>query len=192
MPVSIGGKQESGFGDPLGLLWDCHRRIERFLEVLIKVSEQARGGPLTAEQRSALDDALRYFREAAPHHTADEEETLFPRLRKRDEPEVKAVLSRVDALQQDHAQANRRHRDVELLGQSWLVCGSLTAADAARFSEMLHELAILYRDHIAVEERELFPVAAKVLAEEDRRAIGGEMAARRGLRAGFGHLFAAK
>jgi hemerythrin-like domain-containing protein len=190
MPVSIGGKRESGFGDPLGLLWDCHRRIERFLGVLIGISEQARGGPLTGEQRSALDAALRYFREAAPNHTADEEETLFPRLRQRDEPEVKAVLACVDALQKDHEQSERRHREVERLGQSWLARGSLALADAKRLSETLHELAILYRDHIAVEERELFPVAAKVLAEEDRRAIGGEMAARRGLRSG--HMFATK
>ena len=33
--------------------------------------------PLDDETRHALELALRYFREAAPKHTADEEESLF-------------------------------------------------------------------------------------------------------------------
>ena len=183
MPITIGGKQESGFSDPIGLLADCHRRIERFLSVLVKVSEQVKGGPLTEEQRAALDTALRYFREAAPKHTADEEETLFPRLRRMENPEVRGVLARVDALEEDHAHADRMHREVEHLGQAWLSCGTLSAADSERLRTILNELSTLYRTHIAVEEHELFPVAAKVLAEGDRRTIGGEMAARRGLSA---------
>ena len=48
MPVVIGGKPESSFADPIGLLGDCHRRIERFLAVLVEVSAQANGGPLVA------------------------------------------------------------------------------------------------------------------------------------------------
>ena len=43
MPIAIGQKLESDFRDPLGLLSDCHRRIERFLDGLIVISEQARG-----------------------------------------------------------------------------------------------------------------------------------------------------
>ena len=184
MPITIGGKQESGFADPIGLLSDCHRRIERFLSVLVKVAGQANGGPLTDEQRAALDTALRYFREAAPKHTADEEETLFPRLRRLENPEVQALLARVASLEQDHARAGRGHREIERLGQEWLSRGSLSAADAERLSGMLHELSALYRDHIAVEDHEVFPVAARVLAPAERRAIGGEMAARRGLEPG--------
>src|SRR3954449_12487157 len=86
MPVVIGAKPESNFTDPIGLLTDCHRRIERFLSVLVQVTAQANGGALTQEQRRGLDTALRYFRDAAPKHTADEESTLFPRLRLLDHP----------------------------------------------------------------------------------------------------------
>ena len=42
---------------------------------------------MTEETRVALESALRYFREAAPKHTADEEESLFPRLRQMHLPE---------------------------------------------------------------------------------------------------------
>ena len=38
MPVRIGGRPEHGFDEPLGLLSDCHRRIERFLGVLAAVA----------------------------------------------------------------------------------------------------------------------------------------------------------
>src|SRR6476620_7749063 len=109
MPIVIGAKPESNFADPIGLLTDCHRRVERFLSVLVQVSAQAQGGPLTGEQRTALETALRYFREAAPKHTADEEETLFPRLRAIGRPEVNAVLAKVDALEKDHTRAAESH-----------------------------------------------------------------------------------
>ena len=41
MPISIGARPQSGFDDPLGLLSDCHRRIESFLGVLIRVVDRA-------------------------------------------------------------------------------------------------------------------------------------------------------
>jgi hypothetical protein len=46
MPVSIGATQESSFANPIGLLTDGHRRIERFLEVLVRVATEAREGQL--------------------------------------------------------------------------------------------------------------------------------------------------
>jgi hypothetical protein len=69
---------ESTLTDPIGSLTDCHRRIELFLAVLEQLSAQARGGPLSREEREALETALRYFREGTPKHTADEEENAVP------------------------------------------------------------------------------------------------------------------
>ena len=42
MAIQIGGKPDSGFDDPIGMLIDCHRRIERFLHVLCVVASRAR------------------------------------------------------------------------------------------------------------------------------------------------------
>ena len=75
MPVQIGAKAHP-FSDPTGLLSDCHRRIEMFLGALEGVASVI-DRPLTKETRAALDSALRHFREAAPKHTADEQESLF-------------------------------------------------------------------------------------------------------------------
>ena len=72
MPIVIGAKRESDFTDPIGMLGDCHRRMERFLNVLVRLAEQVHGGALNEDQRGALETALRYFRAAAPKHTADD------------------------------------------------------------------------------------------------------------------------
>src|SRR6266481_5954066 len=99
MPIQIGHK-ESDFTDPLGLLSDCHRRIEHFLGVLIKLCDKAKGGSLDAGEGELLDKALAYFRNAAPKHTADEEHSLFPRLRVAAESE--APLARLAQLEFEH------------------------------------------------------------------------------------------
>jgi hemerythrin-like domain-containing protein len=176
MPVVIGAKPQANFSDPIGVLTDCHRRIERFLGVLVRVASDARGGALTEEQRIALDTALKYFREAAPKHTDDEENSLFPRLRAAGQ-----ALTELDALHDDHGRADRAHAEVDRLGREWLDRNSLAPADAGHLSELLTELSALYRAHIEVEEKAVFPLAAQVLPAGERVAMGKEMSARRGI-----------
>jgi len=179
MPITIGAKKESDFDDPIGMLSDCHRRIERFLDVLARVAER---GNLDGESRAAFEAALRYFRDAAPKHTADEEESLFPRLRALGDPALLGLLAQVDALEEDHVCANRKHEEVERLGRRWLDEGALSAEEMARLLEVLRQLQQLYSHHIAAEDREIFPAAKAALQAADCQAIGGEMAARRGVR----------
>jgi hypothetical protein len=76
--IQIGAKPDSGFDDPLGMLKDCHRRIEHFLGILCLVAERAQGRDLTEEEIAAVGAALNYFRLGGHRHTADEEESLFP------------------------------------------------------------------------------------------------------------------
>ena len=99
MPVQIGAKAHN-FSDPTGLLSDCHRRIEMFLRSLEGVAFVI-DRPLTEEARAALKSALRYFREAAPKHTADEEESLFPRLRQMHNPDLESAIERLEQRQQN-------------------------------------------------------------------------------------------
>lgn len=171
MYVQIGGRRESDFTEPLGLLSDCHRRIERFLGALLAVARQ---GTL---DRPVVEAALRYFREAAPNHTRDEEESLFPRLRSSSDPRAEEALARVEALEADHREAEEAHRQVESLFGRWLAGGDCPAG----LVEVLERLSAIYAAHIAVEDGEVFPLAAEVLADEDLAVVGREMAARRGL-----------
>jgi hemerythrin-like domain-containing protein len=180
MPITIGAKRESDFTDPIGMLGDCHRRIERFLNVLVVIAAQEKGGRLTEQHRTALATSLRYFREAAPKHTADEEESLFPRLRQLRHAGSHAILTRIEALEQDHECAGKVHDEVDRLGQLWLTMGHLSTKEAAQLSTLLDQLAKLYRSHIAIEDTEVFPFAASVLPPSDRESVGAEMATRRG------------
>lgn len=179
MPIVIGAKRESDFSDPIGLLGDCHRRIERFLNVLVRIAEQAHGESLSEEQRGALDTALRYFREAAPKHTADEEESLFPRLRRIENAGVRELLARIESLEEDHVHAGRNHSEVDNLGRMWLRDGRLLPEQAFRLLTLLIQLRDLYHRHIAIEDNEVFPAAAAALTPTDRHAIGSEMKTRR-------------
>lgn len=181
MPISIGARRESDFTDPIGMLGDCHRRIERFLGVLVSIAAEQKGGPLNEGQRTALVTSLRYFREAAPKHTADEEESLFPRLRQAGDTAALAVLARVDSLEQDHERAAKIHDEVDGLYRRWLSTGALSAAESSRLAAEMDQLSSLYRNHIAIEDTEVFPVAATVLSKAERVRVGAEMAARRGV-----------
>lgn len=181
MPITIGAKRESDFTDPIGMLGDCHRRIERFLNVLVSVAKHQNGGPLDEEQKTAMATSLRYFREAAPKHTADEEESLFPRLRQTGDPEAVALLARMESLEQEHQCASTVHDEVDQLGRRWLEQRTLSSDDASRLSAALEQLVVLYRRHIAIEDTEVFPVASKILSAADRKSVGSEMAGRRGI-----------
>ncbi len=181
MPITIGAKKESDFTDPIGMLGDCHRRIERFLSVLKKLACERQGAALSEQEQNAMSASLRYFREAAPKHTADEEESLFPRMRAADPAAARLLFGRIDALESDHRTAVKLHSEVDVLGEMWLSRGKLAPDEASHFAALLEQLATLYERHIALEDTEVFPSAAKLLSPADRQVIGTEMAARRGL-----------
>jgi len=182
MPVSLGVQKDHGFDDPLGLLFDCHRRIELFLKMLLKVASDLQGSQLDKQHRDALEAALRYFSTAMPRHTADEEESLFPRLRQMNSPESDEALKRIEVLEADHIAADRDHQRVDVLGRKWLAQGQLPQAELDELMTLLNRLQQMYTRHIQIEDTSLFPAARRMLSEDQVRKIGREMAERRGLR----------
>ena len=163
MPIQIGRPPDHNFTEPLGLLSDCHRRIEYFLGVLIAVTGRTPGGLLTPARCAELEAALAYFATASPKHTADEEDSLFPRLRDTHDPAAKRALTLVEQLERDHDIAERHHHAVEALCGD----GSQTGASKGRAAKLRGHLAALralYQRHIDVEDRELFPAAARLLS----------------------------
>lgn len=177
MPVQIGTKTHN-FTDPTGLLSDCHRRVEMFLNMLKAVAEVI-DRPATEETSRALESALRYFGQAAPKHTADEEESLFPRLRQIRDPEMVAAFSRMEKLEEDHRWAAPLHAAVERLGAQYLSNGNLSDAEVAEFRNSVASLASMYKQHIKVEDELFFPLAERMLSDSEKAAIALEMAGRR-------------
>lgn len=180
MPLTTGMPPSSSLGRPLDLLADCHRRIERCLHVLAVYAARPADVELGDHDRDVLALALRYFRESVPAHLADEEESLFPRMRHATHPLAIAAMHRLAALESDHAAARPRQELVDLLGQRWLERGHLEADDHHLFCRMVAALAEMYAQHIALEDGEVFPLAARILSRHELRAIGEEMSRRRG------------
>lgn len=183
MPVQIGAKAQSGFDQPFGLLSDCHRRIEHFLAIFGRVVDRYSDVPLDQEARTALTISARYFRESAPNHTADEEESLFPRLRALDRRDLDDLLTQAERLEREHERANLLHASVDARIGRWLDAGVLDGEEIAQLRAELDALGELYAGHIAFEDDTLFPKAQGVLTEAAIKEIGSEMAARRGKKA---------
>lgn len=192
MAVQIGAKPDSGFDDPIGMLKDCHRRIERFLNVLCRVAERAQGRSLTEEERAAIEAALFYFQHAGRRHTADEEESLFPRLHAALSTESAAgadIRSNVDTgagmdmdlerLQSDHSRANQLHASIDGLYMAWISTGPLPMDQEQLLLSSTRALQQLYAEHLIVEEQFVFPRAAASLDQKTLAAIGLEFKARR-------------
>ncbi len=175
MAIQIGAKPDSGFEDPIGMLADCHRRVESFLGILCVVVERAQNRELADEEKTAVQSALHYFKQGGQRHTADEEESLFPRLRGGSDPAIEAIVG----LQSDHRRANRLHDAIESLYLTWISSGKLAPGQQEQLLSQTAELKELYAAHIQVEETVVFPYAAKVLDSELIASIGAEFKMRR-------------
>ncbi|MGB7546393.1 MAG: hemerythrin domain-containing protein [Terracidiphilus sp.] len=176
MAIQIGTKPDSGFDDPIGMLRDCHRRIERFLHILCVVASRAPRRALTDEEATAVQSALHYFRMGGLRHTADEEESLFPRLRAES---AAGNFEELGRLENDHRDANDLHLAVDTLFSAWIAAGLLSPEDEQRLLSATEQLKHLYEEHIQVEEKIVFPRAAEILDGRTVAAIGREFYARR-------------
>lgn len=176
----LGRHPDHDFDQPLGLLSDCHRRIEMFLGILLRVAHEMRGKPLGAEAIEAVRKAKRYFSEAAPRHTADEEESLFPRVRAALDEKTES-LTALDRLSHEHETADCLHARADALLARWLGDGILSGEDSAELTSVLEQLDQLYKTHIEIEESVVFPLAGRLLSQPELTQVGSEMKARRGL-----------
>jgi hemerythrin-like domain-containing protein len=180
MAVQIGAKPLASFDRPLEMLVDCHRRVEHFLGVLIRVETLYRGKALDAQAILAFNAAQLYFQTSALKHTADEEESLFPRM-KSQLPAGDDTLETLGQLEADHKLANELHLRVDRFIETW--CATPAApppADRAeQFTSDLRRLKQHYEEHIRLEEQSVFPEAARYLSSELIAEIGCEMRERR-------------
>jgi iron-sulfur cluster repair protein YtfE (RIC family) len=177
MPVQIGANAHN-FTDPTGLLSDCHRRVEMFLGMLAAVADRIHLPPSTETSR-ALESSLHYFGQAAPKHTADEEVSLFPRLRQIHDPDVRSAFAKLDKLEAEHRWAEPLHAEVERLGVQYLATGRLSDTEITAFRGSVASLGLMYKEHIRIEDELIFPLAKRLLPDPDKLVIANEMAGRR-------------
>jgi hemerythrin-like domain-containing protein len=161
------------FDDPLGMLRACHGRIGRQLETLSRLQRHLPENGCDHDARAAARGILKYFDTAAPNHHADEEASVFPRM-------VRARPGGIEALIAD------LERDHATLALNWRRLRPLLAAIAGGQRANLPPgqvatVTAAYEAHIAREERDLIPLAARTFDAATIVEIGREMALRRGI-----------
>jgi hemerythrin-like domain-containing protein len=167
----------ASYDNPLALLHACHGKILAQCVTLQKLAGHLDSNGCDLQAQQAAQKILHYFDTSGQFHHQDEEENLFPTLRLcagADKPAVDALL---DRLLSDHAvmaAAWSELRGVLLL----LAKGENEPLDDA----LLQKFIKSYTDHIAVEERDLLPLAARLLSPQQVAQIGRQMAERRGVR----------
>lgn len=144
----------------------CHRRIEERLDTLERIVAHAAEQPEQA--REAFASVIRFMDISGELHTADEEESVFPRLLPRLEQGEKSFIA---GLEHDHTTAHRLYVELKQLGAE--------GAFDQRFAGVVSQFVALYRAHIAKEDEILTAIAREKLTPQELGQISGEMVARR-------------
>lgn len=164
-----------GFDEPLERLEACHGRIETQLAMLERlVAHMAQHGCDT-EAREAARFIMRYFDTAGIQHHRDEDEDLFPLLRRKagelDRPEVSAVINELES---DH-----QTMDLQWSRLRARLDALMHDPDVLLVPDDIAGFAWLNRRHMEKEAALVLPFAKEVLDGEERAAFGERMAARR-------------
>lgn len=164
----------SAITSPVDHLQACHRRIEERLATLERVAPALL--TRSAEALEALQAVFWFFDSSGVTHTADEEESFFPRLAGKISPDEAAFLA---ALEVEHTRAEALYDELKSAVANFAT--PPTADDQRRYTELAAALCDIYRTHIRHEDERFHDLAARLLQPADLEAISKEMRQRRGL-----------
>lgn len=153
---------------PIDHLQACHRRIEQRLDALVKAADYLTADPASATE--AIARSFHFLDTSGALHTADEEESLFPRLAPLLAPSEAAF---VDSLESQHREIELAYADLK---------ARAAAMPAASYRELAERLREMYRQHIHAEDEVLMALAKRLLAAPDIEQIAAEMKTRRAAR----------
>ncbi|HET9783881.1 MAG TPA: hemerythrin domain-containing protein [Terriglobales bacterium] len=161
--------------DAVDLLLGCHQRIRHFTAMALRLA--AADAPRD-QIGTAAGAVHRYYSVALPLHEADENQSVYPRLR----AALAASGSRLEAdanqaMLDQHVEIDKL---VDILLPQWagLAEHPETAPATAATVEKLN---VAWKEHLELEERVVFPALRAHLSQGDRDAIRQEMAQRRRL-----------
>lgn len=166
-----------GFEVPLEMLAACHGRVQQQCETLMRLLAHLQDHGSDRPAQEAARAVMRYFDTAARHHHEDEEQDLFPALLESMAGSDAVCLRELTtSLSNDHRALERRWAALrqQLQPVAEGAASMLAAADVPGFVQ-------LYEQHIAREEAELLPMAARLLSDAELDRVGAAMRTRRGL-----------
>jgi len=174
-PASLPGFQSPavGFEQPFEMLQACHKRVQRSLDLLRRLTAHIDAHGHDAASRSAAADVLRYFDLAAPLHHEDEELHVFPALAASPDAGVRQAIA---TLRDDHRRMAERWARARLVLLAWRDQPQPPAPDEA-VRATLKAFGDVYDAHIALEESLVYPAAHATFDETGLARIGAEMQA---------------
>ena len=144
-----------GHHDAFAILHDCHEHIlERLTRLETLGRELKAAQAIDGRHLVVLGDVLTFLDVAVPMHSADEEQTLFPRLRETLGP--MRGPTPMDCMEREHVQ----HQALLVALKRAVVKRDAKAAGQAALS-----IVAEYREHIGKEEEVLFPWARETLTD---------------------------
>jgi len=171
LPAKDGAQSAKSAQVPEALV-DCHQRLRAVTTLATALG--TRDDAQDEEVREVATKVHRYFTVALPLHEQDEDRSLFPRLLQHSPGLAPTIaLLRADHQRQALVVAALVALCEQLLGPPGPAgprAGALAAAAEA--------VSQSWKDHLAIEERELFPQAHQ-LSSAARAAIAEEMRERR-------------
>jgi len=158
--------------EPLNWLFAEHDRHRRFCSLIERIADSE------VVLRDEVAAVLVFLRHDLPLHIVDEEDDLFPMLRRRCEPEdeLDRALGALSADHRDDIEAVAQLAD--LLEEALRQNHSFAAAPDAQ--RLLRAFVTRERSHIALENAVVLPIARLRLGPEDLDLFSRRMAARRG------------
>jgi hemerythrin-like domain-containing protein len=156
----------------LRIIHDEHAALSAMLRsILLLLAEHRRQG--TLPDFATLRAMLFYVDEfPEKRHHLKESDLLFPRMRER----TSAADDVLDRLDQDHARGERAIRDLE---HALLAFEMMGEARREAFEQAAQQYIDFYFAHMALEEKQILPLAEKVLTEQDWAEIDAAFAANR-------------
>lgn len=168
------GHEPAAFRDPIAVLEADHVQVLALCDVLDRLLHNPRHGADLTEVAAVYD----YLQQHLANHIADEEEDLFPLLRRT--AAAGDDIDQILGLLHDEHETDRRVND-DLRGDLESLLNGRAFTDPARFMMNLSTFAETQRRHLAWEDTVVLARARKHLKDADRAELGRRMAARRGL-----------
>lgn len=172
--MALGGTLPAGPAEtPFDMLLACHGRIRHFTSLALSLAE--REAP-AAEVREVSSRLTLYFGTALPLHEEDEERTLGAALARAEDAAVAPLL---EQLASEHRTIGRVLAELLPRWTELAEAPGLLEPHRAPMSKSARALATAFDAHLAMEERELFPLARRVLPTATQLEMLREMRERR-------------
>ncbi len=159
--------------DPLGFIYGEHERIRLCWERL----EHLAAEPAAADAPEAARAILAFIEESLPLHFADEEEDLFPLLKRRS-PSDDSIHAVLELLAKEHRDDIEQGRTMVRALRA--IAAGEAPADGEMFAAYVRAFVMLQRRHQAMENNLVMMAAFDRLIPEDIAELGRRIAARRG------------